>query len=157
MQTTTIPTLERIKELPKEFEPAIKLLFSSDYQTLFLAKRGGDIDTYTIRNDGEIEYEATIVTKKGKQKIIFALLDINKYFGFAVIKDTLSLLTTSKCGKYLVCAGTCLNIAVFQSNKKNGKWIHHLNLPKYNAQPTAIAIHENSPLLVVTFADSKVK
>lgn len=77
-------------------------------------------------------------------------------FLFSVIKDTLSLMVISTCGTYLVCAGTCCNIAVYKSSKKTGAWSHLLNLPKYKLAPTAIAIHQNSPLLVAAFSDSKV-
>lgn len=59
------PILERLKELPTQFEPAVQLLFSSNDQTLFLAKRSGDINTFTITDDSEIVYQDTIHTQKG--------------------------------------------------------------------------------------------
>lgn len=76
--------------------------------------------------------------------------------GFIAIKSTIVHLVVSNCGRYLVCAGTCCNIAVYKSSKKSGAWKHHINLPKYNLAPTAIALHHNSPLLVAAFSDSKV-
>lgn len=63
----------------------------------------------------------------------------------------------SNCGAYLVCAGSCCNIAVFKRSKNSWAWSHLLNLPKYKLAPTAIALRQNSPKLVAAFSDSKVK
>lgn len=157
-QNSKSPSISRVKDLPPQFSPALHALFSPNTDTLFLAKRDGSIDVFNIADDGEIDFSETIDTSKGKpsQKtgstIFYATFSIR----FIAIKSTIIHLVVSKCGRYLVCAGSCCNITVFKSSKKSGAWKHHINLPKYNLPPTAIALHQKSPLLVAAFSDSKV-
>lgn len=89
-------------------------------------------------DDVELDYRETISTKKW-------------------IRDTVTRIVVSRCGSYLVCAGSCCSIAVFKASKRSGSFSHHLSLPKYQLAPTALAIHPNSPLLVAAFSDSKVR
>lgn len=97
-------------------------------------KRNRQIDVFSI-SDNEIFYLETINTEKS-------------------LKGPISHINISDCGKYLVCAGLCCNISVWKRNKVH--WRHHLNLPKYPLAAVAIAIHKNSPKLVVAFSDSKL-
>lgn len=122
--------------MPEQFQPALHVVFSADSQTLFMTRRNGDIQVFSIVA-GELDCRETISTQKW-------------------IRDTVIRVVVSGCGRYLVCAGSCCSIAVFKVSEGNGTWSHHLSLPKYNLAPTALAIHPNSPLLVAAFSDSKV-
>lgn len=130
--------IDRIKDLPKQFTPCRKCTFSSDSQTIYLAKRDQTIDTFRllISEDAvDIDYETTI--------------DLSKW-----MKGAISHLVLSDCSKYLVCTDVCCNVTVWQKSEQN--WSHHINLPKYPLPPVAVAIHKNSPKLVAAFADGKI-
>ncbi|XP_064541649.1 U3 small nucleolar RNA-associated protein 4 homolog [Drosophila montana] len=70
------------------------------------------------------------------------------------IKTPISLVEVSPCGKYLVVAATNHLIAVWQLRGKKAK--HLLNLPRYKAGTTALAMHESSSRLVVAYADGRI-
>lgn len=130
--------IDRIKDLPEQFKPSRKCIFSSDSQTIYLAKRDQTIDTFRLLisdDEVEIDYETTI--------------DSSKW-----LKGAISHFVISDCNTYLVCTDVCCNVTVLQKSKQN--WTHHINLPKYPLPPVAIAIHKNSPKLVATFADGKI-
>lgn len=58
-----------MKDLPSQFSPALHVVFSSNSDTLFLAKRNGSIDVFNIADDGEIDFSETIDTSKGKPSL----------------------------------------------------------------------------------------
>lgn len=127
--------LIRIKDVPQQLGPCIRIIFSPDSKTIFLVKIKRRIDVFKILPTDEIDYQETI--------------DVSKS-----IKDVINLITISPCGKYLVVAGTCRIISVWTKTKKG--WQHHLNLPKYIVPTTAIAIHYYKPCIVATFSDGKI-
>lgn len=130
--------IDRIKDLPEQFKPCRKCTFSSDSQTIYLAKRNQTIETFRLlisEDDVEVDYETTI--------------DSSKW-----LKGAISHIVVSNCNKYLVCTDVCCNVTVLQKSRQN--WTHHINLPKYPLPPVAIAIHKNSPKLVAAFADGKI-
>lgn len=134
--------LKRLKNLPAQFEASARCLFSPDSQSLFLVKQNRDIDVFSLPSTDsadEVRMVETIETS-------------------VLIKDSLNQVEISHCGQYLVCSGLCGNIGVWklQVHKKKSQWKHLLNLPKYKLAPTALAIHRNTPKIVVSFADSKV-
>lgn len=128
--------LTRIKDLPESCSACSKILFSRDSSTLFLVKPGvNHIDVFNILSDYEIDYCETIDALRA-------------------IRDVIHLLTISHCGRYLVAAGTCRTIAVWQKMQKH--WDHYFNLPKYMVPTTAIALHYAKPRLVAAFTDGKI-
>lgn len=133
-----IASIDRIKDLPEQFKPCRKCVFSSDSQTIYLVKRNQTIDSFRllISEDAiDLDYETTI--------------DLSKS-----IKGPVSHIVLSDCNRYLVCTDVCCNVSVWRKNERN--WSHHINLPKYPLSPVAIAIHKNSPKLVAAFADGKI-
>lgn len=74
---------------------------------------------------------------------------------FLVFEDTISLLTCSSCGKYLVAGDVQSSIAVWI--KKGYKWEKYCKLPKYNSAPTALSMQPQTTILVVVYADKKVE
>lgn len=127
-----------MKDLPEQFTACRKAVFSSDSQTIYLAKTNLTIDVFRllISEDAiDIDFETSI--------------DLSKS-----LKGPISRMILSDCGNYLVCSDICCNITVWRQNKR--KWSHHINLPKYHVSPVSIAIHKNSPKLVAAFADGKI-
>lgn len=127
-----------MKDLPEQFTVCRKAVFSSDSQTIYLAKTNQTVDVFRllIGEDGiDIDFSDTI--------------DLNK-----TLKGPISHMILSECGSYLVCADICCNITVWRQNKRI--WSHHINLPKYHVSPVSIAIHKNSPKLIAAFADGKI-
>lgn len=138
-QNNKITSVDRIKDLPGQFTACTKCLFSSNSQTIYLVKRNQTIDTFKVLvsdDTFDIDYEQTI--------------EVNK-----MMKGPITHIVLSECGTYLVCADMHCNVSVWRQT--NGRtWSHHINLPKYPISPVAIAIHKNSPKLVVAFADAKI-
>lgn len=139
LQDNKITSLTKLRDLPEQFKATAKIEFSADSESVYLVKRDRSIDVFQIlgTEDGEeVHYRETI--------------DAQKY-----LKAAITHIVVSNCGDFLVCAGLCCNISVWKRTKKGG-WAHHLNLPKYPLAPVAMAIHKNSPKLVVAFADAKI-
>lgn len=61
----------------------------------------------------------------------------------------------SSCNKYLAIADCSSNIGIWKN--ENSKWIQYCRLPKYKCIPTTIGIQSKQLLLVVAYADQKVK
>lgn len=128
-----------MRGLPEQFKAAAKIEFSADSKTIYLVKRTRSIDIFQVlatEDDEEIHYRETI--------------DAHQFLKGGIIH-----FVVSNCGNLLVCAGLCCNISVWKRTKKGG-WAHHINLPKYPLAPVAMAMHKNSPKLVVAFADAKI-
>lgn len=127
-----------MKDVPEHFTACRKCAFSSDSQSIYLAKTNLTVDVFRllINEDAiDIDFESSI--------------DLSK-----ALKGPISHLILSDCGNYLVAADICCNITVWRQNKRI--WSHHINLPKYHVSPVSIAIHKHSPKLVAAFADGKI-
>lgn len=87
-------------------------------------------------------------------------LQLQFFFSFSALSDSIHILIISPCGKYLVCAGLCNNILVWKFGIKEGKsvatWQYYTKLPKYKIPPTSIAIRPNSSILAAVFPDQKI-
>lgn len=147
--------LARLRGLPEQFAAATKVEFSSDSKYVYLVKRNQSVDIFEMiptsgnksssaggtagssgSSTGDVLYRETIVTDQ-------------------LLKAPITHMLVSNCGGYLVCSGLCSTVAVWKRTKK-GKYVHHLNLPKYSMPPVAMAMHKNSPKLVLAFADAKI-
>ncbi|XP_054734884.1 U3 small nucleolar RNA-associated protein 4 homolog [Anastrepha obliqua] len=131
--------LARIKGLPEQFVVASNLTFSSDSKRLFLVQPNTrQIHVFSVVNNGstDLDFIESIETSKH-------------------IKDVINLLAVSECGTYLVVAGTDRTIAVW-SIFQGKHFKHHLNMPRYSAITTALAIHAKEPRLVAAFSDGKI-
>lgn len=71
------------------------------------------------------------------------------------LADAIMYMVTSPCNKYMVVADCLSNVVIWEN--KNNKWIKYCKLPKYDSLPTGIGIQAKSLLLVVAYADQKVK
>lgn len=128
--------------MPEQFKAAAQIQFSADSRIVYLVKRTRCVDAFQLKaaedNGGVngINYRETIVAH-------------------TFLKAAISHIVVSNRGEYLVLAGICGNIAVWKRTRKSG-WAHHINLPKYSLAPVAMAMHKNSPKLVMAFADGKI-
>lgn len=139
-----VPELKRVRELPAEFGAALHVRFAGDSREVLVVKRSGVVEVFGLRDE---ETDADVVELRGQ-------VDTRK-----VVRGTISMLTVSACGGWLVVVGTCGTIAVWRRKRRAGvygEWKHFLNLPKYQLAPTAIALHAGKPLLVAAFSDAKV-
>ncbi|XP_017486394.1 PREDICTED: U3 small nucleolar RNA-associated protein 4 homolog [Rhagoletis zephyria] len=131
--------LARIKGLPEQFTIASHLTFTSDSRRLFLVQPNThQIHVFSVVNNGstDLDFVESIETSKH-------------------IKDVINLLAVSECGTYVVATGTDHTIGVWRIFQ--GKhYKHHLNMPRYSAITTALAIHAKEPRLVAAFSDGKI-
>lgn len=72
----------------------------------------------------------------------------------SVIKDTISLVCLSKCGKNLVCAGSCGTTALWK--KIGNRWKYEKLIFKQNSAPTAMVMHSKANRIVLAFANYTV-
>lgn len=72
---------------------------------------------------------------------------------FADIKDTVTFLTITPCGKYLIVADPMSNISAW---KLNDNWVHQCTLPRYRCAPTALGVQPSTQNLLIVYADHKV-
>uniref|UniRef100_W8BSL2 Cirhin n=1 Tax=Ceratitis capitata TaxID=7213 RepID=W8BSL2_CERCA len=131
--------LARIRGLPEQFKAATHVTFSSDSKRLFLVHPDTrQIHVFSIVNNGstDLDFIETIETAKH-------------------IRDVISLFAVSECGTYIVAAGADRTIAVW-SIYQGKHFRHHLNMPRYSAITTAIAIHAKEARLVAAFSDGKI-
>ncbi|XP_037034605.1 U3 small nucleolar RNA-associated protein 4 homolog [Bradysia coprophila] len=128
-------SLAKVKVTSDKFTACAKVLFSSDSKYLFCVKDSGDIEIFSLSYNDDVDFKATVSTE-------------------GVIKDTIRLIYLSKCGKYLVCVGTCGTTAVW-TNKGN-RWSYLKQISKQNCVPTAIAMHSKTNRIVLAFADYKI-
>lgn len=131
--------LARVKGLPEQFVTASHIIFSSDSKRLFLVHPTTlQIHIFSIVNNGSTELDFVESIETSKQ-----------------IKDVINLFAVSECGTYIVVAGADRTIAVW-SLFQGKHFKHHLNMPRYSAITTALAIHANAPRLVAAFSDGKI-
>lgn len=137
-QNNKVVSFHRIKDLPDQFTACQKVAFSSDSQTIHLAKSNLSVDVFRLLISEEavdIDFESTF--------------DLSKS-----LKGPIAHFILSNCGQYLVVADNFCNITVWRQNKRN--WSHHINLPKYHVSAVSIAVHKHSPKLIAAFADGKI-
>lgn len=120
-------------DLPAELEPASFIIFANELLWLLHAPTR-QMRCFTL----------------SEQQVDFAFsIDLSKE-----MKSHINLVELSPCGKYLIVAGTNHRIAIWQLRGAKSK--HLLNLPRYQAPTTALAMHEGRPNLVVAYADGRI-
>ncbi|KAH8295802.1 hypothetical protein KR018_010002 [Drosophila ironensis] len=121
-------------ELPDELQPASHCIFTKRQQLVLLHPDTNELNWFTLKNDGIVFQKSTDLS--------------------GVCKSTISHLAISAGGEYIVAATTDRRIAVWKLNDKDYK--HLLNLPRYRAGTTALALHEELKRLVVAYADGRL-
>ncbi|KAL9902143.1 UTP4 small subunit processome component l(3)72Dn [Glossina fuscipes fuscipes] len=137
--------LRRVKDLPQQFVPSTHICFTSDSKRLFLVNR----TTSEIMIFAVLSADDDLISSLPPLDFV-ELVDTTKH-----VKDGIKLFTVSVCGTYVAIAGNDRSIAVWFVYK--GKHFKHLlNLPRYAAATTALALHAELPRLVAAFADGKI-
>ncbi|XP_034483003.1 U3 small nucleolar RNA-associated protein 4 homolog [Drosophila innubila] len=127
--------VERLTEnLPAELEVASHISFSKSNQLFLIHAESRELRCFEL--------------KKNQVNFLYSV------YLSAELKSPISHVLVSPCGNYLVVATSNHLIAVWQLNGKESK--HLLNLPRYKAGTTALAMHENSPRLVVAYANGRI-
>ena len=137
--------LVRVKDLPEQFAAASHIYFTADSMRLIMVNRETkQILIFSI-------LPTTDLNSSSSPPLDFVeSIDTSKH-----IKDTIKLFTVSLCGSYIVAASADRTISVWSVYK--GKHFKHLlNLPRYTAATTALAIHAVQPRIVAAFADGKI-
>lgn len=65
VQENAPPSLVRISDVPKYFTPSLHIRFSADSRLIYLAKRNGFVNTFSLTDDDEVDFNETIDTSKG--------------------------------------------------------------------------------------------
>lgn len=126
--------MAQIKNLPDEFVPCQKILFTADSQRMLLYQVTGVVTVLEFKND-VVDLKQTI--------------ELNKF-----IKDVVHLMVVDDTGKYLACSDVECNIGIWMTNK-NSIFKHYINLPKYKHPPTSIAFRPDTSTIVAVFPDRK--
>ncbi|XP_034103933.1 uncharacterized protein LOC117567808 [Drosophila albomicans] len=128
--------LERFtEELPAELEVATHIFFSPTSKEMFL------------------------IHAESRQLRCFKLEDNQVDFLYSVnlsahVKSPIRLVEMSHCGTYFVVATSDRLVGVWKMNGKDSK--HLLNLPRYKAGTSALALQQDQPRLVVAYADARI-
>ncbi|XP_075161561.1 UTP4 small subunit processome component l(3)72Dn [Haematobia irritans] len=140
--------LIRVKDLPEQLTAASHVQFTADSMRLIVVNRESKqiiIFAVLVSPDDNV-LDASISPPLD----FIECIDTSKH-----IKDSIKLFTVSVCGSYIAAASADRSIAVWSVYK--GKHFKHLlNLPRYTAATTAVAIHAEQPRLVAAFADGKI-
>ncbi|KAM7357029.1 UTP4 small subunit processome component l(3)72Dn [Cochliomyia hominivorax] len=139
--------LVRVKDLPEQFAPASHVTFIADSMRLIMVNRETkQILIFSILitpTDDALNCSTCPID-------LVECIDTSKH-----IKDSIKLFTVSLCGSYMVAASADRTIAVWSVYQ--GKHFKHLlNLPRYTAATTALAIHAEQPRIVAAFANGKI-
>ncbi|KAM8710953.1 hypothetical protein ACLKA7_017566 [Drosophila subpalustris] len=128
-------SVERLNsELPAELEAATHIIFSKSKQLFLLHAESRQLRCFALQ-ENRVEFLYSVYLS-------------------AELKSPISHLELSSGGKYLVVATTDHLVAVWQLDGKESQ--HLLNLPRYRAATTALAMHEARPRLVVAYADGRL-
>ncbi|KAJ8982687.1 hypothetical protein NQ317_013159 [Molorchus minor] len=127
------PNLLKVDELEHKYIPSVQAVFSPNSSQLIVAPNTGGLIVYDLK-DGRSSVN-TVLDNKG-------------------LEDTITFLTTSSCGKYLIAGDAKSNIVIWISKK--AEWCKYCKLPKYQHPPTALGVHPNTSYLIVAYSDSKV-
>ncbi|KAF7270743.1 hypothetical protein GWI33_016325 [Rhynchophorus ferrugineus] len=128
------PKLTKVDELDDCDKPCVQACFNDKSKQLIVVLRTGTIVVYDL-GDGTPFISQTIINTN-------------------VFEDTVSLLTVSTCGKYLVVGDTKSNIAIW-TQTKDGYTLWN-KIPRYPAPPTTLAVNSATACLVVAYSDSKI-
>ncbi|KAL1517504.1 hypothetical protein ABEB36_001261 [Hypothenemus hampei] len=131
----TKPKLTKIEDLDDSNVPCVQAAFNDKRNQLIIALNSGKLIVYDLENN---------------DPFIFQRIEVEN----GQLSDTVSLLTVSTCGKYLVIADAKSNITVFKYTKDGYSFL--VKLPKYQASPTALSVNSTTGCLVVAYADYKV-
>lgn len=144
---TQATQLIRVKDLPEQFAPASHVTFIADSMRLLIVNR----DTKQIVIFSILTPSEEILNYSSSPTLDFVeCIDTSKH-----IKDSIKLFTVSLCGSYILAASADRTIAVWSVYQ--GKHFKHLiNLPRYTAATSALAIHAEQPRVVAAFADGKI-
>ncbi|KAL7733553.1 hypothetical protein ACLKA6_005022 [Drosophila palustris] len=118
-------------DLPAELEVASHIIFSKTNQLFLVHAESRQLRCFEL-TENHVEFLYSVYLS-------------------AEVKSPISHVELSSGGKYLAVATTDHLVAVWQLDGKESK--HLLNLPRYKAVTTALAMHETSPHLVVAYAD----
>ncbi|XP_065359692.1 U3 small nucleolar RNA-associated protein 4 homolog [Calliphora vicina] len=145
--STQATQLIRVKELPEQFAPASHVAFIADSMRLLIVNR----ETKQILIFSILTPTDDVLNFSSSPPLDFVeCIDTSKH-----IKDSIKLFSVSLCGSYIVAASADRTIAVWSVYQ--GKHFKHLlNLPRYSAATTALAIHAEQPRIVAAFADGKI-
>lgn len=127
--------VERLTEnLPAELEVASHIIFSKTNNLFLIHAESRELRCFELENS-EVKFLYSVYLS-------------------AELKSPISHVVLSPCGNYLAVATSNHLVAVWQLNGQESK--HLLNLPSYKAATTAMAMHENSPRLVVAYANGRI-
>ncbi|XP_037819105.1 U3 small nucleolar RNA-associated protein 4 homolog [Lucilia sericata] len=145
--STQATQLIRVKDLPEQFAPASHVTFIADSMRLIMVNRETKqilIFSIIMPTDTDLNYSSCPPLD------FVECIDTSKH-----IKDSIKLFSVSLCGSYIVAASADRTIAVWSVYQ--GKHFKHLlNLPRYTAATTALAIHAEQPRIVAAFGDGKI-
>ncbi|KAJ8927588.1 hypothetical protein NQ314_019933 [Rhamnusium bicolor] len=127
------PSLLRIDDLESKNIPCVQAVFTPDNSHLVTAPNSGGLLIYDIK-DGKVS--------------------INQTLDNTELTDTVTFLTTSSCGNYIIAGDASSNIAIFMFKKH--QWINYCKLPKYQHPPTALAVHPSTLCAIIAYSDSKI-
>lgn len=133
-QENSKPIIKLIKTAPTSLKPCHSMIFSKDSSTLITLDGEGQCAVFSLDAD-TVEYRETF--------------DISEHH-----TDSVHLIAISSCSTFMVLAGLCNTITVW--NLQRNKWVHSKTLPKYANPATSISIRQNQPVLVVAFSDNKL-
>lgn len=129
------PKLSKIEDLDDDNVPCVQAAFNDTRNQLIVALNNGTL-------------------------VVYDLEDFNPFISQRIerneehLTDTVSLLTVSNCGQYLVVADCKNNIVVYQHTKDG--YSFHLKLPRSQIPSTAIAVNSLTCCIIVAYADNSV-
>ncbi|KAG5898118.1 hypothetical protein JTB14_006330 [Gonioctena quinquepunctata] len=136
MQEVEKPILMKVEDLEKGVVPCIRAVFTPNNNQLITAPNTGGLFVYDLLQDGRAPVTQTIECTD--------------------VKDSITFLTITSCGNYLIVGDPSSNIVIFTWIQKKKQWVMHCKLPKYLHPPTAMAVHPTTLNLVVVYSDNKI-
>lgn len=134
VQGNSKPMLKLVKQVPSQFKSCVNMVFSKDSSSLIIVKNDGQCSVFDLDAES-VEHKET-----------FSIQEHHS--------DLIHLVEISSCSKFLVLAGLCNTISIW--NLKRNKWTHTQTLPKYACPATSLSIRSGQPILVVSFSDNKL-
>lgn len=133
-QKNSKPSVKLIRATPGSLKLCLNMIFAKDSSSLITLNGEGQCAVFSLTIDA-IEHRETF--------------NISEHH-----TDSIHLMTISTCSTFLVLAGLCNTITVW--NLQRNKWVHSNTLPKYAKPATSLNIRRDQPLLVVSFSDNKL-
>ncbi|XP_074029648.1 UTP4 small subunit processome component l(3)72Dn [Leptinotarsa decemlineata] len=131
-----VPNFMKVADLEHENEPCIRSIFTPNNCQMITAPNTGGLIVYDLHKNGRASVSQTIKLK-------------DKW-------DSITFMTISACGKYLIIGDPTSNIAIFTWMSKMKQWVNHCKLPKYKCPPTAMAVHPTMLYLIIAYSDNKI-